>query len=159
MRTRDRITRHARPRVPAKSRSWKRKQVGCHRAAVCNFLQEATVLFLLLLPFSSSSIVSFEEILYDRPGCMDDSWRRRRRGFGRKYDGERSNLFVSLEKGRMMRLLGRRRNDDVLGSDATSPSYLTRQFLFESYFPTLAFECSSCNSAGTRELSNVGRVR
>ena len=38
MRTRDRITRHARPRVPAKSRSWKRKQVGCHRAAVCNFL-------------------------------------------------------------------------------------------------------------------------
>lgn len=90
---------------------------------------------------------------------LDDSWRRRRRGFGRKYDGERSNLFVSLEKGRMMRLLGRRRNDDVLGSDATSPPYLTRQFLFESYFPTLAFECSSCNSAGTRELSNVGRVR
>lgn len=51
---------------------------------------------------------------------------------------------------RMMRLLGRRRNDDeVLDSDATSPPYLTRQFLFESYFPTLAFEYSSCcNSAG-----------
>lgn len=52
-------------------------------------------------------------------------------------------------KGRMMRLLGRRRNDDVLDSDATSPPYLTRQFLFESYFPTLAFEYSSCNSAGS----------
>lgn len=47
----------------------------------------------------------------------------------------------------MMRLLGQRRNDDVL--DATSPPYLTRQFLFESYFPTLAFEYSSCNSAGS----------